>query len=103
MEKLWKRPIGTYGYRSPGVLSKKCFYFADIWATVLTLFYMVTGSHLFDDDEEVDKLNKFVAVTQFDDFVLHVLKSICVKTSKNERSLDISHKWLNDTLSYELV
>ena len=98
MEKLWKKPIGTYGYRSPGVVRKKCFYFADVWASVLTLYYMVTGWHLFDNDKEIHKLNKFIAVTPFEDFVLYMLKSICAKSQKNEQNLEISHKWLNGIL-----
>ena len=98
MEKVWKYPIGTYGYTSPGVVRKKCFYFADVWASVLTLYYMVTGWHLFDNDKEIHKLNKFIAVTTFEDFVLCMLKSICAKSEKNELNLEISHKWLNSIL-----
>ena len=103
MKKLWKIPIGTYGYRSPGVIRKKCFYFADIWASVLTLYYMVTGWHLFDNDKKIDNLNKFIAVTSFEDFVLYVLKTIRMKSEINEQSLELSHVWLNDNLCDEKV
>ena len=61
-EDVTKQTIGTYCYYPPEMFKakadKKIDSKVDIWALGVTMFYLLTGSHLFEGIKEEDKLRK---------------------------------------------
>ena len=47
--------VGTEGYISPGIISKKSYKNADVWALITTLYVLVEGVFIFDSSKETTK------------------------------------------------
>ena len=49
----WKVLCGTEGYRSPGLIWKSSYKLADVWALVQSIYFLVEGKRMFENDREV--------------------------------------------------
>ena len=52
--KNWEK-VGTYGFEPPGIISKKNYENADVWALLITLYLLVENILIFKTSEETRK------------------------------------------------
>jgi serine/threonine protein kinase len=56
-----KDPFGTIPYAAPEIILRKPYsHSVDVWSFGVTLFFLITGTHPFDADEQQELLKKIV-------------------------------------------
>ena len=92
MFKNWHN-VGTEGYVSPGILQKKSYKQADVWALVITLYSLVEGIYIFDKAEDTKKgfeLQGSKGSSTFNNFVSTMLNDILDGTFIHKKLMNCS-------------
>ena len=86
--------VGTEGYISPGILSKKSYKNADVWSLLNVLHVIVDDLFVFEDDKDtIETKENFIlegknSTKSFKHFISNMLKSIFDDSFTHEKLVE---------------
>ena len=95
MIKRWN--VGTPRLKSPGIVSRTTYKNADLWALVLSVYFLVEGKDLFEIDKAVRdnfEVDTRYSSVVFREFVYFVLNAVIKDRITRDEILD--HEWLRE-------